>query len=287
MKLFIKHIQMSKLSKKIGLILNIVIILGCNHHGKILYKYYPDGKVMLKFYSKANKYNDSVFYLYTPNGNLKSIQTIRKGLLQDTSWIYMDDGPLIQKAVYDSGKLNGLSFNYFENGALASIGSFKNDLQTGEWLYFDSLHSGQVLKIRDYFILHNKSIKNKYITFFNDSAHKGIKAWGYYYNISSKISAIINTDTIYTFIINVICHFPIDKGCRVIYGNLGDDFSNLSKADTINSYNDEIIIPDINIKKAPGIEGIIQFYHKSFSPQRGDTLIDAISSYFYFKEYVR
>ncbi|MGP8217655.1 MAG: toxin-antitoxin system YwqK family antitoxin [Bacteroidia bacterium] len=266
---------------KIIFILFIVLVIGCNHSGKNIYKYYPNGNVHAMYVSQNDNFNDTIVYIYYENGKLENRYMTKNGLINDTTYYYYESGKLGEVAVFDSGKYNGIAHIYYEDGTLSAMGHFRNNLKTGEWISFDSLKPGKVVNIDEYVIINNKSILNKYLRFEDSTGNPHIS--GRYYSVVPKITAIDNNDTIYSFIVYPICSYSWMGIPRVIFGESGAKFSDFSKADTI--YPDPqtgmFLIPNVNVKKTPNMKGILQYYKKAYSPKRKDSVIRAVNSYFY------
>lgn len=267
--------------KNILIVLLLTILFGCRNSGKVIYKYYSNGKVDTMFIPKPDSFKDTDVCIYFQNGKLEYKYMKRNGFIKDTEYAYYNNGELEERAMFDSSMYNGKIYGYYRSGALKVIGFFKNNLKSGTWEYFDSIHRGRVKSIVEYIIINKKSESNRRIFFKYDSSN--VYTAGVYFTVMPKITSVINSDTVYTFFISHPVSFGENIGnTRVIYGKLGENFSDFSKVDTIypNTESGTFLIPNINNKEIYEMKGILQFYKNVYSPKKKDTLVEVANFYF-------
>jgi len=77
--------------------------------------------------------------------SVKKGQTVMKGvairdsIFDDTVFYYNEDDKLLRKELFENGKVNGISINYYENGNPMIVEYYANGLKNGLSIYFDSL----------------------------------------------------------------------------------------------------------------------------------------------------
>jgi len=79
---------------------------------------------------------DTVLITYFDNGNLKSEETYKNGVLDGESKYYYENGSV--KAIhYNWKKWTVYQKNYYDNGKLKSEGGYRDFSKKGEWLYYN------------------------------------------------------------------------------------------------------------------------------------------------------
>jgi len=86
-------------------------------------------------YMKEGRPYSGIFQEFDETGELKTVYSINKGLLDGETTIYKQE-QLIERRNYKKGKKHGL-WEKYENTILVSRAAFHNDRKHGKWLIWD------------------------------------------------------------------------------------------------------------------------------------------------------
>ena len=98
-----------------------------------------DTTIISKPEDNSGKLEKEEHVTYYPNGVKKLQGTLVDGDKEGTWSSYFENGYTQSTKAYIHNKLYGMSFVYHKNGQVFYKGKYKNDLQVGEWLFYDSL----------------------------------------------------------------------------------------------------------------------------------------------------
>lgn len=82
---------------------------------------------------------DGKVIFYTEKGEKLIEYTQRNGKWNGEGIGYFPDGKIKRKFIYVNGKKNGLNYEYYPNGQISVEGNYLDDLETGKWIYRDSI----------------------------------------------------------------------------------------------------------------------------------------------------
>ncbi|MBI1287634.1 MAG: hypothetical protein GC178_08660 [Flavobacteriales bacterium] len=108
---------------------------------------YPNGNKKAEYEVKEGKLQGK-YIEYHENGNVK-FEGQYEDNVQTGLWKkFYENGILFEENMMSNGAYNGLQKVYHTNGQLAVIGNAVNNLEDGEWWFFDL--DGDTLKMENY-----------------------------------------------------------------------------------------------------------------------------------------
>lgn len=98
-------------------------------------EFYPNGALKSEgVYNKGKRIGEWKFY--HPNGQLEQTGSYNKEGKEESAWMwYFATGNLLREETYRNGKIDGLSTEYDETGAVVAQGEYIEDFREGKWRF--------------------------------------------------------------------------------------------------------------------------------------------------------
>ena len=116
--------------KKLGIFALLMVLVGCSNVENQL----KDTDNAVFSLDKSN--TGRVFVLYPDKQKIKTSGTLVEGKLQGRYTEYYENGNLLLVTTYKDGKQNGYAKKYYPNGKVEIKGQMKNNLAEGKFTFF-------------------------------------------------------------------------------------------------------------------------------------------------------
>lgn len=219
-----------------------------------------------------------VYEEYYPNGELKSRYYEANGKHIDTSFFFDQNGVLTEKYIW----INDSTYRAYgyKEGKLRVVGKVMGEKRIGEWVAYDSLSN--IIESKEYVIINGVQKLNRFKYLDNRASYDD--CLDYSTEISQEVKA--SGDTIYNFDIKIYCS-PF-KNVRIIYGLLGDSFTDRSNCDTLYPVSENFFrLSGLAKEEIYQFQGIVQSFQSEIIPNTQEVGTHAIHSHFYFKNPVK